>query len=293
MLFQENLGKILYYFLNKGFYKNLNLFLSLSFPAIEIDGRHNTLNLYQPSIFSWCEPVQIIKKFKPFLICYSECAKVVSILNKLVCISRVENQIIKFEQISGLANASDLNWRSLKEYSESLLPRNRWEKVHNNSSFYGFETDEDFFWLENQLILGSTPCILSINYYTWNERYYILNTDGSHRCAAFYRQNYEQNRKYKFNATLYVHTLNKELLNSFLEEYYCIITSYYAASRIRHFFPFLDILSCIMENDAQMMTLIIKKKNTAKEKFLFNILRKIDLKYLFVLNESEYLKILK
>lgn len=279
-------------FHNKKFYKNLESFLSLPFPIIRKDGGNSTLNLFQTSMFFSCDPIKLIQNFKSVDVRNPECIKVRYILDKLVTVSKMDNQIVELEKISGVASASDDNWRDLKEYSEFLLPRARW-KLPSEKSFYGFETEADFKALENALITGISPYILSVEYLSWSGRHYIFNCNGSHRCAAFYRQNYEQNRNYSFETILNIHSLNKELLKSFLNEYYCVITSYYTANRIKEFFPKLKILSDLIEDNEIKTILIIKKNNTDEEIFLFKILQNMDLRYIFVLNESEYLKSLK
>jgi hypothetical protein len=95
---------------------------------------------------------------------------------------------------------------------------------------YGFETNEDFSYLCNEVI-GKKA--FAIEFHTWSNRYYISNTDGSHRIAALYRQNHEQNRGVMLRLPLFERYLDKRLMTDLLSWFHILITTESAAIHIR------------------------------------------------------------
>lgn len=273
--------------------KLFHAILTINYPRIEIDGRHNTLNFYQTSMFSWCDPILILQRYRPIHPFMPECIQAKKVIDSLLISKTIKNKTLQYEQISGIGNASDKNWKSLKEYSDSLIPRNRWNT--SQSEYYGFDTDKDFDYLSQIVMTGKNyvgPFINGIEYHSWTGRYYINNTDGSHRCAALFRQNYEQNRKLQITTILREYFLNEDLFDHFLTGYYFIITSEYAAQKLANLCKNLLFCSNTEANTAILTPLIIKKTDSLFEKHILSFLRVFDPDKLIVIDKNNYKKII-
>jgi hypothetical protein len=198
---------------------------------IEFTGDGKKLCLSQGSMLSSNDPYCLVQRLTGRARRWSHSSeerKILETLPDLIKTVEYPATELPMDSVSGIDAASDENWSSLKEYAQSLLPRRRWPDTC--SHWYGFETDEDFSYLCNEVI-GKKA--FAIEFHTWSNRYYISNTDGSHRIAALYRQNHEQNRGVMLRLPLFERDLDKRLMTDLLSSFHILITTESAAIHIR------------------------------------------------------------
>jgi hypothetical protein len=206
------------------------------------------------------------------------------LLKQVIITAQIGMKHISLDTISGLAAASDENWPTLRDYSNSLIPRSRWP--NEQVRWYGFDTDDDFIYLSAEV----EKKVLSIQYHAWSNRYYLINTDGSHRIAALYKQNYEQNRGFVLSKEVTEHRLDVDLLSIILTKYYIIITSEFTAMKLAKILQNIDI-TCLFHDEFQYTyddyrkVIAIEKANAATLKKIINYLKTINKDKLFIVND--------
>jgi hypothetical protein len=219
----NNDSRYLYY---KKFNVVFNKFLSFEYKKMIFTGsEEDVLDFSNQSMFYRNDPIEIImahtkrKNCKPLSTKEEELAKNI---NDLIKEDTKENQSLEISLFSGLSNANAHDYGSLKNYGNNLIPRCEWGK--GQKSYYGFESDEDYKRLMNDLFESENPIKIAYHH-KWTNRYYFHCLNKSHRLAALYRQDINQNRKTKVNLTLYNKELNIESGKKILDNFIGIITT--------------------------------------------------------------------
>lgn len=169
------------------------------------------LNFDKSSMFCYNDPIELIVMD----IRRRKCIKSLNIVEKQLFES-IENLIIKtdigekrikYSQFSGVVNARDYDWETLKNYG------------HNSHIQINTEIEYEKYINEIKTLVKRAI------YHTWTNRYYFCNNDGSHRLAAI--NNYAINHKKDTEILVNVdeRKINKEYGKIIIENFIGIITT--------------------------------------------------------------------
>jgi len=195
-------------------------------------------------------------------------------INNLIKQDINENQFLKISLFSGLTNANAPDYGTLKNYGNSLIPRCEWSI--NQRSYYGFENDEDYKHLMNDLFESENPINIAFHH-NWTDRYYFHCKNKSHRLAALYRQDTNQGRKTNVNMTLYDRKLNIEYGKNIFDNFIGIITTGTTYSFLVNHFKSLYIEVLFEETEPESGRLYILWIGKPRDKLLYNIIKFISL----------------
>jgi len=211
------------------FYENyhyiMNKLLSFEYQKMKFEDSNNCiLNLNDQSMYWWNDHIECIVKYTKRKSCKPLTNKEKLLLentSNIVEMTHINNITLDMLNFSGLSNASDQDWGTLKKYGESLIPRNEWNE--NQKNFYGFESDADYIYLIKELF--ESKYIKAARHHTWTGRYYFYNSNKSHRLAALYRQDSRQKRNTKINIALDECKLNSDCARIIYNNFFGIITT--------------------------------------------------------------------
>jgi hypothetical protein len=180
------------------------------------------INFSIPSMFFYNDPIMIIVRRSigrgVFATRDETEKKLLENINNLIEEVEKTGQEMDISQFSGLTNARDKDWGTLKNYGESLIPRSEWR---HGGTYYGFETEDDYQFLVKEIIEYITHAI----HHTWANRFYLIIRDRSHRLAALYRQSINQNRSTKLNLNIYERKLNIDCVRVLFNDFFGILTT--------------------------------------------------------------------
>jgi len=236
----------------------------------------DVLDFSKPSMFYHNDSIEIMvahtkrKHCKPL----SDNEKVLAMnINNLIEQDINENKSLKISLFSGLTNANAPDYGTLKNYGNSLIPRGEWNKSQMN--YYGFESDEDYKRLMNDLFESENPIKIAFHH-KWTDRYYFYCVNKSHRLAALYRQDTNQDRKTNVNMTLYDRKLNIESGKNIIDNFIGIITTGTTYSFLVNQLKNLYIEILFEENDPKSDRFYILWIEKPKDKLLSNIVKFIS-----------------
>jgi hypothetical protein len=176
-------------------------------------------------------------------------------------------QRLEIKNFSGLTSARDLDYGTIKNYGNNLLPRSEWKKDYK--SFYGFETDDDYEYLKHELF--DAGIINSAVLHKWSGRLYFLNKNGSHRLAALYRQDVNQNRNTAVELELYEKKLNIDSAKIIFQNYIGIITTHNTYKLLVEQLKQNNIEVFLENDDYKSNLLAILWVERSKNKLLYDI----------------------
>ena len=270
----NNDNNYLYY---KKFHDILNEFMYFDYKKMTLSNSDDdVLDFSKSSMFYNNDSIEIMvthtkrKNCKPL----SDNEKLLAMnINNLIKQDIIENKSLKISLFSGLTNAKALDYGTLKNYGNSLIPRGEWNKSQKN--YYGFESDEDYKRLMIDLF-GSKNLIKIAYHHKWTDRYYFSCKDGSHRLAALYRQDTNQDRKTNINMTLYDKILNNESGKNIIDNFIGIITTGTTYSFLVKQLKILYIEVLFEENNPKSDDFYILWIEKPKDKLLSNIVKFIS-----------------
>ena len=107
------------------------------------------------------------------------------ILSSIISVSDSTNMEKEITQLYGCSHGKSSPSYKLEEFSQEAL-----KEDYNGGKKISFITEED--WTHNTYSLNkelsSRSECFTLHYYKWNNRYFLSNSDGSHRTAATFRQ---------------------------------------------------------------------------------------------------------
>ncbi len=179
------------------------------------------LDLNKTSMFLWNDPIEIIVRHTRILNCKPLSNAEIMLLKNtknLIKTTNMGKRFLKIAEFSGITHANDLDWGTLDNYGKSLIPRSEWRQ---GGIYYGFETDEDYQYLVNEISAHITNAI----HHKWTNRLYFENSNKSHRLAALYRQTINQNRNTVLKLELTEKNINIDCVKTILDNFWGIITT--------------------------------------------------------------------
>lgn len=204
-------------------YRVLKRVMALAMDEPTIDGSGERLHIESGSMYPHLDPVRILARYttasRSQLDRRINKSRASSLCRRLIVNSTERAQTIPFETISGLTNANDHNWSSLRAYGQSL-------SVQVNESitgrFYRFQTEDDFRFLYKEAIEGRHHHVTE---HSWSGRRYLHNSDRSHRIAALYRQNGEQDRHLTLKASIGRSVIDRAVYAEITNNYFATIAA--------------------------------------------------------------------
>ena len=229
------------------------------------NSKESILDFSKSSMFLNNDPFEVMVKytkrpnFKPIT---NEEKKLLQSIDTLITTENKGVQSLKVAMFSGLSNTRyDVDYETLEKYGNTLIPRVKWNK--NQKNYYGFETDDDYLYLTSEI--RNSKLIKTAVHHKWTDRYYFINDDLSHRLAALYRQDKNQNRNTILDLKLCEKELNIECVKVIFENYFGIITTGKTYSFLKNKLESINIKILLeynsIENDKLYILWIEKKQD--------------------------------
>jgi len=229
------------YILHKRFPEIENNLVSFYYDQMKSNTpKKDILDFNKSSMFSRCDPIEIIITYtnnanNSMTNSHANRIKLMSLNDKenklrtsidnLKIEDNKGKQLLKVSKFTGLQHASDFDYGSLRNYGSSLLTRDEWKKQGRSGTYYGFETEDDYKYLKKELFESEYPSIKNAILHTWSNQLYVQNDDNSHRLAALYRQDTNQNNNTMIKLQLEENKLNIDNAKIIFDNFIGIITT--------------------------------------------------------------------
>jgi hypothetical protein len=132
----------------------------------------------------------------------------------IICTEQSAIHNFSILNLHGITASKSSGYRSLRDFANSLRAyKERYLTLK-------FETDDDFD--KNTSFIKSRwgeDKIFDLYHFEWNNKYFLVQEDGSHHLAAIYRQCLEQDKDYKLRCRVIQYKLNSVAVNKLTDDY--------------------------------------------------------------------------
>lgn len=160
------------------------------------------------------------------------------LINNLINETEIKNSKINILDIYGSFSGKSKPSKNLSSFSSTLeICCKKIHKKFSGRTIY-FQDLEDF--TTNISILEKRFDKIDVFHFTWNNRYFICNSDCSHTIGAIYRQAKEQKLLYQLKCNIKKYEIKSDIYDLLKKEWVCYI--------FKHDGVLINILSDLLAN---------------------------------------------